>query len=274
MALTHCWLTLSLEPSGPVLDAAPGGPDVADAGGEAAGGGPDGGFVPYWQFSDNFDTGNTNKWDNVAQTDVGTVAVATSGAYSGCCALHATTGTSQTWQIAGLVKSWTQSAQQPVTTTGTIAVRMRIHVLTIDPNSELVQLSDVGGGDATSFGLYPAHSGAGYSPGFFLENSAFPTGRSDQAVAGTTWADGDWHCVEFVLGVGQSAGALVGFVDGSSLPAFQGTALDTEIANGYTTATVGIAYSSGQAAAELYVDDVVLALYRDMEPVPHIGCGS
>jgi hypothetical protein len=47
---------------------------------------------------------------------------------------------------------------------------------------------------------------------------------------------------------------------------------NTSASVGWDSVTVGLSFSSGIAASEVYVDDVAIALYSDTSPTIHLGC--
>lgn len=248
-------------------------PDIVVADGEAGDA-----STAYWSFSDNFDLGDLRLWTQTGQSQNGTLAVVDAGAYSGCCALHATASPGTiTYQYA--LESWTSAAPSaPPVSAGTIAVRARIKPTALDVDTRELSMAQ-GGTAATAYataGL--GNSGGGFSWGFFLIDPANPPdagGYSRNSAMVVGGPDGTWHCVEFVLNVSSSAGHLAIFLDPQdtqAVPVTQG-ATDTTAGVGWDSVTVGLGYSSGGSATDVLIDDVKIALYPDLSPTVHLGCG-
>jgi hypothetical protein len=233
--------------------------------------GQDSGLVAYWSFSNGFDDGGFGPWDQPPAISTGAMTtVVTSGAHTGCCAMHATTPTGAT-QNAYIMETWTTATPSaPVVNSGTVAVRAWIKTSEVDPSSQEIGL--VQGEQGPTW--YAAAGLEGTGPalhwGFDENVPGFPDNASADASAGSA-AEASYHCVEFVMNVGSAAdgGGLAIFVDGvAQIQASWPTSVDV----GWDSAGVGLWYSAGNAPSDVLVDDVTVALYHDQSPVIHIGC--
>jgi hypothetical protein len=222
-------------------------------------------FTPLWSFHDDFETGDLSRW-HTASSPNGTLGVATSGAHAGCCALHATLDATGAGFQYGRV-SWTDQAQLPPVTSGTIAVRAYVRADALDRDTRELSLTQ-GDSDPDTY----ATAGLGLSDpgmtwGFILQDQA--TGKySRQASAVAAYAD--WHCVEYVVNVATS-GELAIFVDGAATPAIEGVA-DTIPTTGWSSVDVGLGFASGVTISDVDIDDVAIAVYADTSPGLHIAC--
>ena len=102
--------------------------------------------TPSWTFSDDFELGDLQRWTSTApfQSANGSFEIATTGAYAGCCALHASTSPPGTgFQYA--LEQWTQAVPMaPPVTSGTIAVRMYVRAAALDPDTRELTISEGG----------------------------------------------------------------------------------------------------------------------------------
>ena len=220
---------------------------------------------PSWTFRDDFELGGLQRWSRTTpiQSSNGTFEIATSGAHAGCCSLHATLAPSGSGYQYAL-----EQLAAPVTS-GTIAVRAYVRAVALDPDTRELSIVE-GGANPTAFttaGLGRADQGAGDAWGFILSDpstASYPR-QSTQLVSD---AIGGWHCVEYDVAVAD-AGHLALYMDGELQIA--GDA-NTTASTGWDSATIGVGFSSGTAATEVYIDDVAIALYSDSSPVPHLGC--
>jgi len=227
--------------------------------------------APYWSFSDDFDLGDFRRWTQVVEAPNGTLEVGSGNSVSGCCALHATVEAGSSGYEYAMI-AWPQDSAPPVTS-GTIAIRARVQAQQLADDTRELSIAQ-GGTDATAFatsGLGASSAAPGFSWGFFLSDPAEANfSRQSANVIGD--ALGGWHCVEFDMTVG-SAGHLAIYMDDSPVAQIESD-VPTDAGTGWDSAQVGIGYASGSAPTELWIDDVVVALYTDAAPGIHIGCGD
>ncbi len=257
----------------PTTDAGTDGAPVAESGGDAppVEGGRDAGFVAYWSFSDGFESGDFGHWDLSPAMSGAAPTVVTSGAHSGCCAMHATTGTGGP-QYAYVMETWTSptaSPSAPGLTSGTVAVRAWIQTAALDPNTN--ELSFVQGQENPAY--YAAAGLGGTSPPLYwgYDWNVPPGNNTSSSIPAGSAAETSYHCVEFVMNVGSAAdgGSLAIFFDGVLQ---KQTDVQTFVNGGWDSVGVGLWYSMGNAPSDLLVDDVTIGLYADEQPVIHIGC--
>jgi hypothetical protein len=227
--------------------------------------------APSWTFHDDFELGDLGRWTTTTpiQSANGAFEIATTGAHAGCCALHASvTAPDSGFQYA--LEQWTQAAPAaPPVTSGTIAVRVYVRAVALDPDTRELSFAE-GGSNPTAFtsaGLGRSDQGNGTAWGLILSDpstASYPR-QSTHVVAD---ALGGWHCVEYDVAVAD-AGHLAVYMD--DMLQIDGEA-NTMAATGWDSVTVGLGFSSGSAAAEVYVDDVEIALYSDTSPTLHLGC--
>jgi hypothetical protein len=251
-----------------VLTDAAGAPDATEAGSTA-----------LWTFTDDFELGDFRRWDNAPAVPAGSsLAVVDAGAYAGCCAMQATTPAGgKTWSY--LYETWTTaSGPTPgpanVVTSGTIAVREQLKAIALDYDTREFAFTQGGAastGDATG-GLGSGDNGATWQWGVFLQTPTVPGSMSLASAATVGGPDGLWHCVEMVMNVASPNGYLSVFVDGVATPEVA-MGVDTTIAGGWDSATLGLSYSGGTNAASVLLDNVQVAIYSDQSPTIHIGCG-
>lgn len=274
-ACVACSTLLDLTPPPGAGDAGADAAAAADGGAPGDDGAPGDGGSPGapdadFTFSDDFELGDLRRWTSTSVSAGDTLAVVDAGAYSGCCALQATTiagGSSG----AGAIETWPTLGAPPVTS-GTIAVRERLKVLALSDDTREFAITPAGTGSDIGTGGIGAGSSGGFAWSVLVTDPANPSGDVGNSAATVPGADGQWHCAELVMNVSRSAGALSVFLDGQSV-AMATLQTDTTEPAGWTSAQVGLAYSSGTSAANVLLDDVVIALYNDMRPRIHIGCG-
>lgn len=218
---------------------------------------------PVWSFLDGFESRDLSRWQT-ARSANGTLGVETTGAHTGCCALHATLdATGVGYQYAFV--SWTD--QLAPVTAGTVAVRAYVRADALDVDTRELSLAQ-GGADPSVYATAGLGTSAmGVSWGFILADQA--TGvYSRQATEPAAFAA--WHCIEYVVNVAPS-GNLAIFVDGNPTPVIEGLA-DTVPSPGWDRSTVGLGYASGATVSDVAIDDVAVAVYEDTAPGQHIGC--
>jgi hypothetical protein len=227
--------------------------------------------TPSWTFHDDFELGDLQRWTQTTpnQSTNGSFEIATSGAHAGCCALHASLSPpGKGFQYA--LEQWTQAAPvAPPVTSGTIAVRAYVRAVALDPDTREFSFAEGAANPTayTSAGLGRSDKDDGTAWGFILSDSStanYPLQSADLVAD----AIGGWHCVEYDIAVAD-AGHLALYMDGAVQIA--GDA-NTSAHIGWDSVTVGLDFSSGVAASEVYVDDVAIALYSDTSPTIHIGC--
>lgn len=226
--------------------------------------------APYWTFSDDFERGELGQWSKTARSTAGALDVARTGAYAGCCALHARVDAGEVGFQYAMV-AWPQTTPSaPPLTTGTIAVRARIKPLQLDDDTRQLSISEGGTGPTAyaTAGLGATGTG-GVSWGFLLHNPT--TDNYVRRSSSVEPASPGWQCVELVVNVDASAGHLSIFTDDAALPTVQGDT-NTTVHTGWDSATIGLGYASGGRTAEVLIDDVEIALFRDVAPTRHLGC--
>ena len=227
--------------------------------------------TPSWTFRDDFELGDLQRWSRMTplQSANGSFEIATSGAHAGCCALHASVAPPDSgFQYA--LEQWPQATPMaPPVTSGTIAVRAYVRAVALDPDTRELSITEGGSSpDAfTSAGLGRSDQGNGTSWGFILTDPS-TTSYPQQSPDLVSDAIGGWHCVEYDLAVAD-AGHLALYMDGELQIA--GDA-NTSTSTGWDSVTIGLGFSRGTAASEVYIDDVAIALYSDTSPTIHLGC--
>jgi len=259
----HVWLAvLALTGCNLVLDLAPPPTSDADAAIDAV-------TIPapLWSMSDDFEQGNLARWTGQVQSAGASIDVATSGALSGCCAMHAVVPAGATGYAYAII-SWPQATPSyAAVDSGTIAVRANVRAVALDRDTREMAF-DEGGEQGLSFatnGLGSADATTTW--GFLLKNPA-NAGFSLQSTRDV--ALGDWHCVEFVINV-ASAGHLAIYMDDDPVSLREGDA-DTTVDVGWDSLQLGLAYASGQTDTEIFIDDAKIALYPDTYHAIHLGC--
>jgi hypothetical protein len=225
--------------------------------------------APSWRFDEDFELGDLSRWTSTSpvQSANGTFEIAHSGAHGSCCAMHVTVSPPGSgYQYA--LEQWTQATPMaPPIDSGTIAVRAYVRAVALDPDTRELSIA-AGGSNPTAFtsaGL--GRTADGESWGFILSDestASYP--RQSQDVVPD--ALGAWHCVEYDVAVGED-GHLALYMDGALQ--IDGDAT-TRASHGWDGVTLGLGFSSGTAASEVYIDDVSVALYSDVSPTAHIGC--
>ncbi len=228
--------------------------------------------TPSWTFHDDFELGDLQRWTRPTpiQSANGSFEIATAGAHAGCCALHASVAPTGTgFQYA--LEQWTHAAPMaPPVTSGTIAVRAFVRAAALDPDTRELSIAE-GGSTPSSFtsaGLGRSDQGTGTTWGFILSDSSTES-YPRQSTELVSDAIGGWHCVEYDLAVAD-AGHLALYMDGALQIA--GDANTSASAGGWDSVSLGLDFSAGTAASEVYIDDVAIALYSDTSPTIHLGC--
>jgi hypothetical protein len=225
--------------------------------------------TPSWTFHDDFETGDLSRWTNPtpAQSANGMLEIATTGAHAGCCALHASATTpGPAFEYA--TERWTEaSPPAPVFTGGTIAVRAYMRATALDPDTREISIAQAGTDPPVyanaGLGISDKHDGTAW--GFILADGStanYPL-QSSMLIGD---AIGGWHCVEYDVAVAD-AGHLAIYMDG----ALQ-IGGDANTRAQWDTVLLGLPFSSGIAASDVYIDDVAIALYPDTSPTMHLGC--
>ena len=225
--------------------------------------------APAWSFEDDFETGDLSRWTSPtpAHSPNGTIEVASAGAYAGCCALHvAATLPDSSSQYAS--ERWTEaSPPAPIFTAGTIAVRAYVRATALDPDTRELSIAQNGSNPpvfaSAGLGITDQHDGSSW--GFILSDGSTASYPLQSAMA-VGDAIGGWHCVEYDVAVAD-AGHLAIYMDG----ALQ-IAGDANTRAQWDTVTIGLGFSSGVAASDVYIDNVAIALYADTSPTMHLGC--
>ncbi len=229
--------------------------------------------VPYWTFADDFETGDLRRWPTPNSSSNGVIGVVDAGAFAGCCALHVAVDAGAVG-YQNVVKNWTaETPAVPPVTSGTMAMRARIRAIKLDRDTRELMMNRNNQTPNWYANAGFGNDGPGPSWGFILGNPSYPVGGGYNRQSPNVIADalGGWHCVEFIVSVSGPAGHLAIFLDDQPTPQIQGDA-DTTVDNGWDAMAVGLGFSSGASASEVFLDDVRLALYRDMSPTIHVGC--
>ncbi len=253
--------------------------DAPDASPDSAGGVT----TPYWTFTDDFESGGFGRWQQIIDPGMaGNLTVVDAGAYRGCCAMQASVPAGASSSYEYLVMNW-KDAGTPAdfVRAGTIALRAHTKITAIDQIVGLLAVVQGGSqSSASAAGLVdPNGSGASWGQQLVDPGNPGPGGKGQNAstLLPEGGADGQWHCVELDMTVGDASagGALSLFVDPAGPQAAPVATFDADTLAtlGWDSVTLGVLYSSpGTVASTVAYDDAEIDLYTDTSPAIHIGC--